>query len=104
MIVRTDHFKIIKDILTGLEKQLSEPHIDWSTFSHDALNMSMPHWVRIMMMLSEDGLIRGFLYSGDESAPRLNIGNIRLTLRGLEYLAGNERMKSIANERKPYGY
>jgi hypothetical protein len=97
--MRTDHVKIIKEILSRLEQQLDKAHIDWSEFSHDALGMSMPHWVRIMTMLSEDGLIRGFSYSGDESAPRLDVGNIRLTLRGLEYAekakAGNFDIKNL---------
>jgi hypothetical protein len=87
MTTRTDHFKIIREILLRLESQIDKPRIDWSEFSNDALSMSLPHWVRIMTMLSEDGLIRGFSYSGDESAPRLDMGNIRLTLRGLEYAA-----------------
>jgi len=99
MSVRTDNFKIIKDILTRFEQQLDKPGIDWSKFSHEALGMSMPHWVRIMTMLSEDGLIRGFSYSGDETEPRLDIGNIRLTLRGLEYAekikSGNFNIKSL---------
>ena len=31
-------------------------------------------------------------------------GNTIITLSGLGYLAGNERMTAIANERKPYDY
>ena len=83
--MRTDHYRVIKEILTRLEQQYNEPTIDWTRFSHEALGMSVQHWVRLMTMLSEDGLIRGFGYSGSETSPRLDIGNIRLTLRGLEY-------------------
>ena len=89
--MRTDNLNIIKEILSRFEQQLDKPSIDWSKFSHEALGMSTPHWVRIMSMLSEEGLIRGFSYSGGETEPRLDIGNIRLTLRGLEYA---EKIKS----------
>ena len=87
MSQRTDNFKIIREILTRIESQMDKPVIDWSQFSAESLNMSAPRWLRIMSALSEDGLIRGFSYSGDASDPLVNIGDISLTLQGLEYVA-----------------
>lgn len=83
--MRTDNFKIIQEILSKIEVQLDEKHIDWSKFNHEALNMSLPRWVRIMEMLDDAGVICGFSYSGEAHDPRIDIENLRLTLRGLEY-------------------
>lgn len=91
--MRTDNFKIIQEILSKIEEQLDEKHIDWSKFNHEVLNMSLPRWVRIMEMLDEAGVIRGFSYSGDASNPKLEISNLRLTLRGLEYAEAAKKGK-----------
>jgi hypothetical protein len=83
--MRSDNFKIIKEILVKIEEQLDEKSIDWSRFDYESLNMSKPRWIRIMEMLNEDGAIRGFSYSGEAGNPsNIEVSNIRLTLRGLE--------------------
>jgi hypothetical protein len=83
--MRTDNFKIIQEILAKIEEQLDEKRIDWSKFNNEALNMSLPRWVRIMEMLNDEGVIRGFSYSGESLNPQIDFENLRLTLRGLEY-------------------
>lgn len=91
--MRTDNFKIIQEILAKMEEQLDEKRIDWSRFNHEALNMSLPRWVRIMEMLDDAGIICGFSYSGEASEPRLELNNLRLTLRGLEYAEAAKKGK-----------
>lgn len=83
--MRTDNFKIISEIVAKIEEQLDEKSIDWSKFSCDALNMSQPRWIRLMEMLNDEGIIRGFSFSGDAGNPSsIELKDIRLTFRGLE--------------------
>ncbi|GHU89714.1 hypothetical protein FACS1894202_08380 [Clostridia bacterium] len=82
--MRTDNGKIICEILLRIEEQFDEKSIDWSKFNSDALNMSLPRWIRLMEMLDDGGVIRGFAYSGNADKPNIEIKNLGLTFKGLE--------------------
>jgi hypothetical protein len=82
--MRTDNIKIIEEILVKIESQLDEKNIDWSKFNADALCMTKPRWCRLMTMLNDGGIIKGFSYSGEADNPNVDIKNISLTFKGLE--------------------
>lgn len=44
-------------------------------------------------MRDDAGIICGFSYSGEASKPRLELNNLRLTLRGLEYAEAAKKGK-----------
>ena len=87
--MRTDHLNAIMEILEKISGQLNEEYVDWSRFNADALNMTQPHWDRIMLMLEEEGLIRGYESMNDSGG--FNTKNIRITLKGLWHLRDNQR-------------
>ena len=89
--MRSDHFVIINEILDKIASQMHEDRIDWSLFSSEALGMTKPHWHRIMQMISEEGLIKGYVQA-DENGGYV-AKNIMLTLKGLEYCRGSNRHK-----------
>ena len=86
--MRTDHFTVILEILCKIRDQLYEEYVNWSLFNADAMNMTKPHWHRIMQMLAEDGLIKGYEYMSDTGG--FNMKNIRITLKGLNYIKDNQ--------------
>jgi len=86
--MRTDHFTIIIEILEKIAAQLNEYCIDWSKFNASALNMTEPHWHRMMAMMQDEGLVKGYEYMGDREGYCTK--NIRITLKGLQYLRDNK--------------
>ena len=86
--MRTDNFQIILDILSALEKQLdNEPNtLNWKVFSPETLGVSQPRWARIMTMLEEERLVKGFSFSVQNAQIINNSRDGRITLKGLEYL------------------
>jgi hypothetical protein len=84
--MRSDNFKIILEILGAIEKQMDDEATDWSLFSDAALGVSQPRWLKIMAMLNDEGLIKGFSYTRLSSQVQLDIKNVRLTLSGLNYI------------------
>lgn len=87
--MRSDNFKIILEILLAIEAQMDKEHIDWSMFSADALGVSEPRWLKIMTMLNDEGLIKGFSYTKKAEGVILDIKGIRITLAGLFYIRDN---------------
>jgi hypothetical protein len=84
--MRTDNFKMILDILTAIESQMDNDQVDWSLFSADALAVSSPRWLKIMTMMNDEGLIKGFGYQRKSGQIMLDVGGVRLTLAGLWYI------------------
>ena len=89
--MRTDNLKIIQEILIKIEEQLDEKCIDWSQLNCDALNMSLPRWLRLMEMLNDERIIRGFSYSGETNNPKIDVKGLCLTLRGLAYAEASKK-------------
>jgi hypothetical protein len=87
--MRTDNFDVILEILEKIRDQLNEEYVVWSRFNADSLNMTIPHWNRIMAMLADEGLIKGYEYMNKNGG--FNVRNIRITLKGLCYLRDNGR-------------
>ena len=85
----TDNFMIIKTILEGIDSQMDGDVICRDAFDYRAIGCSENRWNRLVEIMHEDGLIRGFsVGSSSIGAPagKPRFENFRITLAGLRYL------------------
>ncbi len=87
-----ENFRIITEILSVLEKQLDAEvgTLNWKLFSPETLGISQQRWARILVMLEEEKLIKGFAFSIHDGQIINNSRDGRITLKGLEYLRDNK--------------
>lgn len=95
-----DNFKAVYKILSALEKAMDYPEFDFSVIGPDALQVSQERWSRYIEMMVDAGYIKGanikHTIIGETQA---DIRQMRITLKGLEYLQENsimQRMYQIA--------
>ncbi len=89
-----DNFKAIYRILSALEKAMDLPAFDVEQISASALEISEERWARYMEMMLDVGLIKGVSIQRDITGHyRVDADEIRITLKGLEYLQENSFMK-----------
>ncbi len=98
-----DNFKIIYRILSTLEKSMDLEEIDTSCISAEQLKVSQERWSKYMEMLTDAGYIKGVsikkYVTGDIA---VNIDEIRITLKGLEYLSENSIMQRMYKAAKGF--
>ena len=88
-----DNFKAIYKILTTLEKAMDCPAFDLTQISPERLGVSTERWCRYIEMMEDVGYIKGVVISEDLSGEMfVDADNIRITLKGLEYLQENSIM------------
>ena len=91
-----DNFKAVYRILSALEKAMDLPQFDVEQIGPDALGVSKERWSRYMEMMADVGYIKGVeiqrFITGDTS---VDARDIRITLKGLEYLQENSIMRKI---------
>lgn len=94
----TDNFKCIYNILKTLEKAMDYEKIDISEIGYEHLGISKNRWVKYLEMMSDMELIKGISFREyvDGSTEVIN-DNIRITLKGLEYLSENSIMQRLYN-------
>lgn len=93
-----DNFKSIYRILRILEKAMDLDEFDTSQISPEALKLSEARWCALMEMLSDEGYIKGIKITRSVDGQILaSQSNMRITLKGLEYLNENSLMKKAAN-------
>lgn len=89
-----DNFQIVYKILSTLEKAMDYPKFDVSQINATSLKISEERWSRYIEMLYDSGYIKGVEIThnicGDT---RIDAINMRITLKGLEYLTDNSLMK-----------
>lgn len=83
-----DNFKAVYKILSQLEKAMDYPDMDMlPVIGPDALEVSRERWTRYLEMMQDVGYIKGAdiaqYVTGETS---IDISDIRITLKGLEYL------------------
>lgn len=90
-----NNFKIIYKILSTLEKAMEYEEFDVNRISYKQLDIPKALWVRIVVLLEENDYIKGITIERtlDSELPYIEIGNIEITLKGLEYLEENSLMK-----------
>lgn len=88
-----DNFTIIYKILSTLEKAMDYPEFDVELINAPSLKVSEERWTRYMEMLFDCGYIKGVEFCHSIAGDSINCENIRITLKGLEYLTENSFMK-----------
>lgn len=95
-----DDFKIIYKILNTLEKALDFEEFDLKTISSDKLGISEERYRKYIEMLVDSGYIKGIrVYRDLLGDIQIEEDNVRITLKGLEYLSENtimQRMHKLA--------
>lgn len=95
-----DAFKVIYKILKYLETCMDYSEIDVTPIEHEQLEITKEKWTSIMKMVADNGYIEGVEYKTYIHMAKPTItdySNIRITLRGLEFLNENSTMKKLAN-------
>lgn len=91
-----DNFKAVYRILSTLEKAMDLPEFDISQISADVLGVSEQRWARYLEMMADVGYIKGVRIQSDISGNLIvEADDIRITLKGLEYLQENSVMQRI---------
>jgi len=96
-----DNFKVLYKMLKTLEKAMDVPEFDPDLISHEKLAVSEERWNQYIQMLHDEGLIKGVgikqWVTGDVD---IDIQDIKITLKGLQFLEENSLMKKVANAAK----
>ena len=93
-----DNFKAVYTILAALEAAMDCPEFDVDQIGPDALGVSRERWARYIEMMADVGYMS--VTSHLRVGSVVDAKNIRITLKGLEYLQENSIMKKIYNAAK----
>ena len=89
-----DNFKAVYKILSALEKAMDYPEFDINDVGSEALGVSEERWARYIEMMVDVGYIKGVSIKRDITGATRDV---RITLKGLEYLQENSMMKKVYN-------
>lgn len=93
-----DNFKAVYKILSTLEKAMDCPAFDVSQIDAEHLGVSQERWARYIEMMADVGYIKGVRVMRDLTGEtEIEAPNIRITLKGLEYLQENSIMRKMYN-------
>ena len=91
-----DNFKAVYRILSALKKAMDLPGFDVQQIGHEALGATHERWCRYMETMADVGYIKGVgiqrFIAGETS---VDARDIRITLKGLEYLQENGIMRKL---------
>lgn len=93
-----EDLKAIYKILKYLREAMNYEEADIDFISANALGISENLWISIVEMLTSSGYITGIeVKYGAQGDRVLSISNLRITLKGIEYLEENSLMRRAAN-------
>lgn len=96
-----DNFKAVYKILSTLEKAMDLPEFDIHLISAEKLGISQERWCRYMEMMADVGYIKGIeMYVDITGELNVDAKDMRITLKGLEYLQENSIMQRMYNAAK----
>ena len=91
-----DNFKAVYKILTALEKAMDLPEFDVGQIGYEALGVSKERWARYIEMMVDVGYIKGVCVKYNINGDKIvEPQDMRITLKGLEYLQENSIMAKI---------
>ena len=91
-----DNFKIIYKILFTLERSMDLEKFNPDSISPEALKISDERWNKYMEMLLDAGYIKGVkIQKYVAGGISVDIDDIRITLKGLEYLSENSIVQRL---------
>lgn len=93
---------IILDILRRLELAMDEEKPDFTDIKANAFGISEIRWTRILQMMDEKGLASGIKFTpwAGQTFPGVKFMDLRITLRGIEYLADNTTTAKVIKAAK----
>ena len=92
-----EDLKAIYKILKYLREAMNYEEADIDFISANALGISENLWISIAEMLTRSGYITGIeVKYGAQGERVLSISNLRITLKGIEYLEENSLMRRAA--------
>lgn len=93
-----DNFKCIYKILRTLEKAMDFQEYDFECIGYKALEISKERWERYIEMMCDAGYIKGVRIKEYIDGDKLfDVSEMRITLKGLEYLSENSVMQRLYN-------
>ena len=96
-----DNFKAVYRILSALEKAMDLPDFDIDQIGAAALGVSEERWSRYIEMMCDVGYIKGATIQRSITGELMvDAQNIRITLKGLEYLQENGIMRKLYDAAK----
>lgn len=96
-----DNFKAVYKILSALEKAMDLPEFDISQIGAEVIGVSEERWARYLEMMVDVGYIKGVVVTKSITGNTIIRGkDIRITLKGLEYLQENSTMRKMYNAAK----
>ena len=96
-----DNFKAVYRILTALEKAMDLPEFDTSQIGPDKLGVSEERWGRYIEMMADVGYIKGVeIVQRIDGSLNVDASEMRVTLKGLEYLQENSIMQKLYRSAK----
>lgn len=90
-----DNFKIIYKILMELEQNMGNEQFSVESISAERLKLPFNRWEQLMIMMQDEGYIRGLVVARNISERYRHIVEPifpEITIKGLEYLAENSFM------------
>ncbi len=91
-----NNFTIIYKILSILEKFMDYEQPDVSVISADTLKISESRLNTLLQMMADDGYISGLQIIKSIGGDQMKLDNLRITIKGLEYLNDNSFMKKAS--------
>lgn len=89
-----DNFRAVYRILSTLEKAMDLPEFDIAQINAGALGVTEQRWARYIEMMVDVGYIKGVKIESTISGNLMvQAENMRITLKGLEYLQENSVMQ-----------
>ena len=96
-----DNFKAVYKILSVLEKSMDLEEVNMELIDHNALGVTKERWNRYIEMMLDVGYIKGASVKRDiTGSMRVECSDMRITLKGLEYLQENSIMQRMYNAAK----
>lgn len=91
-----DNFKAVYMILSALEKAMDLPDFDIHDIGPKQLEVSEERWMRYLEMMTDVGYIKGPRFQKNVLGKTEMIAfDVRITLKGLEYLQENSIMQRV---------
>lgn len=91
-----NNFKFVYKILSTLEAYMDYPAVDPNSISHETLGISKERWSKYIEMMLDVGYIKGVeiqIFINGETV--IDISDMKITLKGLEYLQENSIMQKL---------
>lgn len=92
-----ESLKVAYRALRALRSQMGDEECDPDALSPESLKSSRAMRDNVLLMLAEDGYVRGVSAVSYDAQREIALSNPRITMRGLEFLESNSTMRRAAD-------